>query len=909
MRNFFQTILTTSFHGSIVILAVLLLRLILKKAPKKYICTLWILAGIRLLLPIPVESAFSLQPGSLTISIPAAWGRYLPGIWLAIAVGIGIYSVAAYIQLRRQVFDAVKIPGGWESDRIDTAFVLGFLKPKIYIPTGMSQETRKQILAHERTHLDKGDQWIKMLGFVALALHWFNPLVWVSYLCLCKDIEMACDERVIQFMELEERKAYSSALLRCSTNQVHYAACPVAFGEVSVKYRIKSILNYRKPSFWLSLLAVLAFLFVGVCLVTNPQTTVEVPVDADEPLRQLSQQEPASFTPASAPDCPENPDWGVDVVMDAASPTSGRLIYRFEERFAEVSESVAMSNGGIEVWNGTDWVSQPKHSSSERLLNTTGITFATSRSTKVSYDADDLDWTLSYGALPVGDYRVRLDITGSMGTATFYAPFHIYREELPTEQETALTRCRNALDTALQASSYQVLLSKTAPDGELYPTMRITKSESRMRLDRYVGDMCVSSSNDEDVEYITKGWEVPFTLDKNRQYLFPQGKSTIADGEITFCTVWADYQGTAYQATNTWCFYEDGTLQSIRCQTEATDDKGQVTSTVSQMELVKPDKWSDFGYYISELNTYEFEDAFDGKNNSSWGTFFRVDDDLLSPTAGEVWLAVDAVGVSDYTTDESFWLEKKVGESWKRLGGEDVTASWGTDVVKLTGKTQIFWVDWSDTYGALEAGVYRMGKIFRRGQESTIEYANFSIYQSGGVYGQGAEEALARVDAALEKVAGGNYRMEKYLTYTRWPEPYTQMAQVEWKYGDTVVVDFYNDMEGCSHSVAQKPGDVYYNTWLKRNPYESDYDSIYFPAGYSLISDREISLVYSFSQDSAGDPTIFYTYRFDEQGNLTEIEVTYGDYDVVYRYVLTDTPEADIQAWVEAKVQEQNQRS
>ena len=171
MRNFFQTILTTSFHGSIVILAVLLLRLILKKAPKKYICTLWILAGIRLLLPIPVESAFSLQPGSLTISIPAAWGRYLPGIWLAIAVGIGIYSVAAYIQLRRQVFDAVKIPGGWESDRIDTAFVLGFLKPKIYIPTGMSQETRKQILAHERTHLDKGDQWIKMLGFVALALH------------------------------------------------------------------------------------------------------------------------------------------------------------------------------------------------------------------------------------------------------------------------------------------------------------------------------------------------------------------------------------------------------------------------------------------------------------------------------------------------------------------------------------------------------------------------------------------------------------------------------------------------------------------------------------------------------------------------------------------------------------------
>lgn len=171
MREFFQTILTTSFHGSIVILAVLLLRLLLRKAPKKYICTLWILAGIRLLLPIPVESAFSLQPGSLTIPVPAAWGKYLPFVWGAIAAGIGIYSVASYMHLRRQVFDAVKIPGGWESDRIDTAFVLGFIRPKIYIPTGMPSETRKQILAHERTHLDKGDQWIKMLGFVALALH------------------------------------------------------------------------------------------------------------------------------------------------------------------------------------------------------------------------------------------------------------------------------------------------------------------------------------------------------------------------------------------------------------------------------------------------------------------------------------------------------------------------------------------------------------------------------------------------------------------------------------------------------------------------------------------------------------------------------------------------------------------
>ena len=135
---------------------------------------------------------------------------------------------------------------------------------------GMTPEEQRYILAHERTHLDKGDHWFKMVGFLALALHWFNPLVWAAYILLCKDIEIACDERVVQFMELDERKAYSAALLNCSTNRAHFAACPVAFGEVSVKERIKSVLSYKKPSFWISLVGVIAIVFVAVCLVTSP---------------------------------------------------------------------------------------------------------------------------------------------------------------------------------------------------------------------------------------------------------------------------------------------------------------------------------------------------------------------------------------------------------------------------------------------------------------------------------------------------------------------------------------------------------------------------------------------------------------------------------------------------------------
>lgn len=273
MERFLQNLLTASIHGSILIFAVLLLRLVLLKTPKKYICFLWLLAGIRLLLPIEIRSDLSLQP-EFTLSFAKIsslkWAAVLPWVWAVIVACFAIYSLISYLKLKNQVRDAIRIRGGWESSKIETAFILGFIKPKIYIPMGMDSQSRQNILAHERTHLDKGDHWIKMIGFLALALHWFNPLVWMAYILLCKDIETACDERVIRFMELDERKAYSSALLRCSSRRAHFAASPVAFGEVSVKQRILSILKYKKPSFWLSLLGVLAFFFVAVCFLTSP---------------------------------------------------------------------------------------------------------------------------------------------------------------------------------------------------------------------------------------------------------------------------------------------------------------------------------------------------------------------------------------------------------------------------------------------------------------------------------------------------------------------------------------------------------------------------------------------------------------------------------------------------------------
>ena len=330
MESLFSNILTASFHGSIVILAVIILRVLLRKAPRKFICFLWLLAGLRLLMPFEIQSSLSLQPmpevrqqwqassdpapreplpeplvqsqepaqlPEATVVTPEEptpeepehsgparnWKGVIPYVWLGVAACFGLYMLCAYLSLKNKVREAVKIQGGWECDRIETAFILGFIRPRIYIPMGLSAEVRKHILAHERTHLEKGDHWFKMIGFLALALHWFNPLAWAAYILLCRDIELACDERVVQFMDLEERKSYSAALLSCSTTHLHFAACPVAFGEVSVRKRIKTVLDYRRPSFWVSLLAVAAVLFVAVCLLTNPTSTPDAgPTQTEE---------------------------------------------------------------------------------------------------------------------------------------------------------------------------------------------------------------------------------------------------------------------------------------------------------------------------------------------------------------------------------------------------------------------------------------------------------------------------------------------------------------------------------------------------------------------------------------------------------------------------------------------------
>lgn len=306
--DFFFWVLNTSISASFLVAAILLLRLILKKAPKAIIVALWGMVAIRLICPFSLESALSLIPSEETIPTeqfqtvetrnddynlhivsnpiyPEKIEYKMPGTvennaidsifayfgWLG---GIGImliYSAVSYIIVKRKV----KISAPYKDnillcDSIKTPFILGVFKPKIYLPSDIPDEEKEYVLAHEKAHLIRRDHWWKPLGFVLLSLHWFNPLMWVAYILLCRDIEFACDEKVIKSLGEEGKKPYSEALLNCSVPRKMIAACPVAFGETGVKDRIKSVLNYKKPAFWVIIVAIAASVILAVCFLTNP---------------------------------------------------------------------------------------------------------------------------------------------------------------------------------------------------------------------------------------------------------------------------------------------------------------------------------------------------------------------------------------------------------------------------------------------------------------------------------------------------------------------------------------------------------------------------------------------------------------------------------------------------------------
>ncbi len=310
MSELFLKIVNMSISASWVVIAVLTLRFCLKKAPKWVNVLLWGIVAARMVFPFSIESVLSLIPSAETISptvmmeqtpsvqtgVPALnhvinpvisssftpapgasanplqiWIPVLTGIWLFGIAALFLYSAVSYWRLHRKVCEAVILRGNiYQSEKVCTPFVLGIIKPKIYLPYHMDSREMDHVIAHEQTHIRRKDHWWKPLGFLLLTIHWFNPLMWLSYILLCRDIELACDEKVIREMGNEQRADYTQALVACSVDRRLIAACPLAFGEIGVKERVKSVMNYKKPAFWIVLASVIVCAVIAVCFLTNP---------------------------------------------------------------------------------------------------------------------------------------------------------------------------------------------------------------------------------------------------------------------------------------------------------------------------------------------------------------------------------------------------------------------------------------------------------------------------------------------------------------------------------------------------------------------------------------------------------------------------------------------------------------
>lgn len=368
MSSIFLNVLNLTINASYLILAVIVVRLILKKAPKWIHCLLWGLVAVRLICPFSLKSALSLLPSEKTVpeniemtqvpqidsgvriidnAVNPVIGStfsptvadsvnpmqvivYIAGvIWIVGMLAMLIYAIISYILLKRKVRASVDITDRVkECDEVKSPFILGLIRPVIYVPSGLDIEIFELVTSHELAHLKRLDHWWKPLGFILLSVYWFNPLCWIAYILLCRDIEAACDEKVIEDKDKDYIVSYSEALLDLSVSRFSIAACPVAFGEVGVKKRVREILNYRKPSFWVVLVAIIACIIVAICFMTNPKNsdTENSNTEADD-LQNNAEVEDTDVIPEEWENC------GVDYYFDGTNyVVDGDMVFKYKKK-------------------------------------------------------------------------------------------------------------------------------------------------------------------------------------------------------------------------------------------------------------------------------------------------------------------------------------------------------------------------------------------------------------------------------------------------------------------------------------------------------------------------------------------------------------------------------------------------
>ena len=655
-----------------------------------------------------------------------------------------------------------------------------------------------------------------MIAFLALALHWFNPLVWVAYILLCKDIEMACDERVVQFMELDERKSYSSALLSCSSKQMRFSANPVAFGEVSVKQRILKVLNYKKPGFWISLLGVLAFFFVAICLLTNPEKEAE-PVIVELP--------GGTYTEAT----PEETE---------------KVLTRLED-----------------TWNAI-LSQQQYHLSFAELTNDGSVGWQVN----IYKDGENTLWTSSDHTNEEGS--MMLDgvhytfIPGAEGGWVAYG------EDEPL------------LDSLLEEFSL---------DGKVLTNI---------------------------------AWE-----EKTNDFGMPYEK-------ISFCAHSTNEAGETITQPMEAFFETDGTLIRIKVSNTSRKsadifevDNWEIDNTYNDLdnafERAKEQIVSADSIHPSKLE----EPTQDEQRMKEWGIQLRMDDDLLTQYGGEVWFCQSDGYDMVVHTDNSYWLEKRTDTGWEKL--ETITEPQWTNASYTLGHgmyTMVF-TDWSELYGPLSSGTYRLGKTFesKSGSGGTcVGYAEFEIFASeSNTADQNA--AVERCYTALEElksresvhwlsVSGRSMQDEywangdDYLCISQFNGPDT--PKEEWTEYEKQLfprVDTSVRYQGVVYGTARENPDVPSSEVLgvelkTLSPNRAGWDrssiaedlnmlffersnkTITFPEGIGVVSDKMVRFrqtwgVVGLEFDEA---SALLTYQFDDAGNLCYMEYKTGSGEEEY---------------------------
>lgn len=421
MEKMFICVLDQTVTVSVVILAVILARFVLRRAPRWIVCALWAAVAIRLLVPVSIESPFSLVPDvqSVQTRMEAAYvqnSRNLAGnsvapgayyvetsdktgerdtsvleqeSWMPLVVrgaeivwliGIGVlfmYALGSYLRMRRKVAAAYRIESDvYVCDEVAGPFILGMFRPRIYLPSGMDEDFRECVIAHERAHLMRRDHLWKPLGYLLLAIYWFHPLCWIAYVLLGKDIEVACDERATRSRTNDWKATYCQALLFAGSGKRRIAVSPVAFGEISVRERVKGIINYKKPKPWVWLLAAVVVVVIFVCFMTNPsRKNIGATYSYEDTECSISVQIPAEWTCKTVENyvgdekTEGSPDCGVEIYTED-SVTPDIYIFRQVGKIAEPTEDIRSSTAFANVngLKGTRYKLQDEGRVSELII-------------------------------------------------------------------------------------------------------------------------------------------------------------------------------------------------------------------------------------------------------------------------------------------------------------------------------------------------------------------------------------------------------------------------------------------------------------------------------------------------------------------------------------------------------------